>query len=61
MSQAGQEFTSTLFAAALFAVVLSATATAVAVREGSKAGALIGLVAFLSSSLLAVWVLWRLP
>ncbi len=60
MSQAGQEFTSTLFAAALFAVVLSATAVAVAVREESKAGAWIGLVAFFASSLLAAWFLWRL-
>ena len=60
MSQAGQEFTSTLFVAALFAVVLSATATATAVREESKVGAWTGLVAFLSSSLLAAWFLWRM-
>ena len=60
MSQAGQEFAATLFVAALFAVVISATATAAAVHEGSKAGALIGLVAFLSSSLLVAWFLWRL-
>ncbi len=60
MSQADQGFTATLFVAALLAVVLSATATAAAVREESKAGAWIGLVAFLSSSLLVAWFLWRL-
>ena len=60
MSQADQGFTATLFVAALLAVVLSATATAAALREESKAGAWIGLVAFLSSSLLVAWFLWRL-
>ncbi len=55
MSQAGQELGVALFAVALFAV-----ATSAAVRAGSKAGALIGLVAFLSFSLLAAWFLWRL-
>ena len=55
MSQAAQEL-----GVAIFAVVLFAVAASVFVRAGSKAGALIALVAFLSFSLLAVWVLWRL-
>ncbi len=45
---------------AIFAVVLFAVVTSVFVRAGSKAGAWIGLVAFLSFSLLAAWSLWRL-
>ncbi len=55
MSQTGQELVVSIFAVALFAV-----ATSVFVRAGSKAGALVGLVAFLSFSLLAAWFLWRL-
>ncbi len=60
MSNTGQGFAAVLLVAALFAVVLSASATVAAVREESEAGAWVGLVAFLSSSLLAAWFLWRL-
>ncbi len=55
MSLAAQEL-----GVALFAVVLFAAATAVAVREESKAGALVSAAAFFGFSLFAAWLLWRL-
>ena len=45
---------------ALFAVLLFAGATAVAVRDEYKVGAWVAVVAFFASSLLAAWLLWRL-
>ncbi len=55
MSQVGQELVVSIFAVALFAL-----ATSVAVREGSRGGAWISVAAFLSFSLLAASLLWRL-
>ena len=55
MIQAIQELWPVVFVAAFFAA-----ATSQAIREESKAGALVGLAAFLSFSLLAASALWRL-
>ncbi len=55
MSVAGQEL-----GVALFAVVLFAAATVVALHGESKAVAWIAVAAFFSFSLLAAWALWRL-
>ncbi len=55
MSVAGQELR-----VALFAVVLFAAATVVALHGESKAAAWIAVAAFFSFSLLAAWSLWRL-
>jgi hypothetical protein len=54
VSQAGQELGISLLAVALFG-----PATHVAIREGSEAWAWISAAAFLASSLLAAWWLWR--
>ena len=55
MIQAFQQLWPVVFVAAFFAAVTSR-----AVREESKAGALIALAAFLSFSLLTACALWRL-
>jgi hypothetical protein len=47
--------------AALCVVVLCVVATSVAFREGSRVWACVGVSAFFSFSLLAAWLLWRLP
>ena len=55
MSQAVQELGVVLFMVALFAV-----ATSVAARQGSEELAWFWLAVFLSFSLLAAWLLWRM-
>ena len=55
MIQALQELWPVVFAAAL-----PAAAASQAIREGSKAGAVIALAAFLSLSLLTACAFWRL-
>ena len=55
MIQALQQLWPVVFAAALLAA-----ATSQCIREGSKAGALIALAAFLSFSLLVACAFWRL-